>query len=225
MTRYERKRLFWARVAEIDAAKVPEAVRPVVLWPLVRAPDGALISGETGGLVDSGCGRRVAGVPVDMVLRHFVNRLLVERQVLPLTGCWTRSGMWSPDYDRATWRTGRVDALHRLVYVDLVGLIPAGFVVAHRCDVRCCWRPSHLFACSQAENVADMVRKGRSAKDGSVSDLDWARFTAAEAAARLERERFERECYSVYQDLDEVEAGYEAGIPRPGVVERYGRGI
>lgn len=34
-------------------------------------------------------------------------------------------------------------------------------VVRHRCDVRCCVRPDHLAVGTQAQNVADTVRRGR----------------------------------------------------------------
>jgi hypothetical protein len=33
--------------------------------------------------------------------------------------------------------------------------------VLHRCDTPACVRPAHLFLGSQAENVADMMAKGR----------------------------------------------------------------
>lgn len=36
--------------------------------------------------------------------------------------------------------------------------------VLHKCDVRRCVRPSHLFLGTQQENHADMVKKGRNAK-------------------------------------------------------------
>lgn len=39
--------------------------------------------------------------------------------------------------------------------------------VLHRCDVRCCWNPDHLFLGTIADNVADMVAKGR-ARNGDV---------------------------------------------------------
>jgi hypothetical protein len=33
--------------------------------------------------------------------------------------------------------------------------------VRHRCDVRCCVRPEHLATGTQAQNIADTVRRGR----------------------------------------------------------------
>ena len=41
------------------------------------------------------------------------------------------------------------------------GPIAPGMCVLHKCDNRCCVRPSHLFIGSQAANVADMIAKGR----------------------------------------------------------------
>lgn len=51
---------------------------------------------------------------------------------------------------------------HRASYKEFVGDIPKGMYVCHRCDVRNCIEPSHLFLGTQADNMADMVLKGRS---------------------------------------------------------------
>ena len=50
---------------------------------------------------------------------------------------------------------------HRASWRIFVGEIPDGMNVLHRCDVRCCVNPDHLFLGSQSDNVRDMVAKGR----------------------------------------------------------------
>jgi hypothetical protein len=39
--------------------------------------------------------------------------------------------------------------------------VPDGLFVLHRCDVKSCVRPEHLWVGTQAENMADMFKKGR----------------------------------------------------------------
>lgn len=89
-------------------------------------------------------------------------------------GFWDRacpepnSGCWLYDF-RPHYRTGYVQLkfhqrmidAHRLAWELAVGPIPAGLSVLHRCDVRICVRPSHLFLGTQADNMRDMAAKGR----------------------------------------------------------------
>lgn len=66
----------------------------------------------------------------------------------------------------AVWTEGRYHYFmaHRHAWERRHGAIPPGQVVMHTCDRRPCVREAHLLLGSQAENIADMVVKGRQAR-------------------------------------------------------------
>jgi hypothetical protein len=53
---------------------------------------------------------------------------------------------------------------HRFSWMHFNGDIPIGLKVLHKCDVRACVNPEHLFLGSSKDNSVDMVKKGRSAR-------------------------------------------------------------
>lgn len=50
---------------------------------------------------------------------------------------------------------------HRVAWVMKHGPIPAGMQICHKCDVRSCINPAHLFLGTPKENVRDCIAKNR----------------------------------------------------------------
>jgi hypothetical protein len=55
---------------------------------------------------------------------------------------------------------------HRASYLVHIGPIPNGLNVLHSCDNTLCINPKHLFLGTQADNVDDMIHKGRQSFGG-----------------------------------------------------------
>lgn len=67
------------------------------------------------------------------------------------------------DYGRVLVGSRRVGA-HRVAWEMAHGPIPDGMVVMHGCDNPPCVNVAHLSLGTQLDNIADRVRKGRSAR-------------------------------------------------------------
>lgn len=75
--------------------------------------------------------------------------------------CWTWQGARGRGgYGRFSLALGTLSA-HRLAYTLLVGSIPKGMCVCHRCDNPPCVNPDHLFVGTYRDNIRDMMQKGR----------------------------------------------------------------
>lgn len=108
-----------------------------------------------------------------------------ERLSFGLSDCW----YWSGYRDKSGY--GRVCNLkenfsHRLSWRLFFGEVPPGMKVLHKCDVRSCVNPDHLFLGDQFDNMRDMVKKKRNKnipmkKENhplhklSSQDVDWIR--------------------------------------------------
>ncbi|MBP8293825.1 MAG: HNH endonuclease, partial [Caldilineaceae bacterium] len=63
-------------------------------------------------------------------------------------------------YGQFGWK-GKIYTAHRVAWELVNGSIPDGALCCHRCDNRKCCNPAHIFLGTHADNMRDMVNKGR----------------------------------------------------------------
>lgn len=99
---------------------------------------------------------------------------------------------------------GRAEGMkvaHRLAYAMKHGP-PGKLKVLHRCDVRACVNPHHLFLGTQQDNLADMRAKGRQVRGTAVGGAKLTEDAVAAIRRRCaagERQRDLAEEYGVAQ--------------------------
>lgn len=102
------------------------------------------------------------------------------------SGCWLWSGVTlSSGYGQIRVQNRKWLA-HRLSWSLNKGLLPAGALVLHRCDVRSCVNPDHLFLGDHRDNIVDCIQKGRYKNLGGETapnkKLSWTQVAAIQEA-------------------------------------------
>lgn len=93
-----------------------------------------------------------------MTLREKFDRGYVPE---PTSGCWLWDRSLRKDgYAQVEARRGKAVLAHRLSWQLNRGPIPNGLYICHKCDVKSCVNPDHLFVGTCADNIRDRVVKG-----------------------------------------------------------------
>ena len=75
--------------------------------------------------------------------------------------CWLWTGAkGGGKYGQLSVGGKRVRA-HRWIYEQTYGPLPLDIDCCHKCDIRLCVRPDHLFAGTRSDNMQDCAQKGR----------------------------------------------------------------
>ncbi len=83
-------------------------------------------------------------------------------------GCWIwNKCTYVEGYGQLTLYKKRTRA-HRLSWEIFKGPIPKGMLVCHKCDVRPCINPDHLFIGTYSDNLRDAFKKGRRFRRSSL---------------------------------------------------------
>lgn len=122
-----------------------------------------------------------SGEILDLIALHGlkspVGRILADVSLIEKTGCWELVRRIAVDGYGQINLSGKIVKTHRVIYSLLIGEIPDGFVVRHKCDNRKCNNPAHLEAGTYQDNSSDMVerdrqRKGETHQTAKISDAD-----------------------------------------------------
>lgn len=134
-------------------------------------------------------------------------------------GCWIARGYVLNSGYVQLGRDGRYWRAHRLAWTQVHGAIPAGMNVCHRCDVRACVNPDHLFLGTTADNVADKYAKQRGAnryKRGLGRKPPYVHRGPARGAVNSQTKLTE-------QAVRDIRALYAAGgISQQAIADRFG---
>ncbi len=77
------------------------------------------------------------------------------------SGCWLWEGHLDTSGYGALFALGKNLRMHRVSYELFRGEIPTGMWALHKCDVRSCVNPNHIWLGTVQDNNADTKAKGR----------------------------------------------------------------
>lgn len=99
----------------------------------------------------------------DLPRRKTPTEILYSNRKISSDGCWLWNGVCNTGgYGQMYIYPCRIPkGVHRVAFEIFKGEIPKGMHVLHRCDVRHCFNPDHLFVGTDLDNMRDCSQKNR----------------------------------------------------------------
>ena len=91
----------------------------------------------------------------DRIRTKLISTIIVDDK----TDCWLWQGANSLGYGQLQFN-GSVVGAHRVSWTIFIGPIPDGLSVLHKCDIKNCINPHHLFIGTNVDNSLDAMAKG-----------------------------------------------------------------
>lgn len=99
---------------------------------------------------------------------YFFNRSMPE----PNSGCWIWTGRITEyGYGRFSNKKVARQAHRASLEISIGKRLNRMEYACHKCDVRCCVNPDHMYVGSQLDNMRDMIMKGRSKSKLTKEDI------------------------------------------------------
>ena len=96
------------------------------------------------------------------------NRFMSKVTPEPMSGCW----LWTANYNHAGYGLFKIknksQRAHRISWEHFNGEIPKNLSVCHKCDVRECVNPDHLWLGTHRENCIDRGNKKKACPKGHI---------------------------------------------------------
>lgn len=106
-------------------------------------------------------GDDAASTPFAGLAKTPAQRMDDKSTLVPFSGCKLWFGASVPAGYGVMYYEGRQQYTHRVAWQLTHGAIPPGLLVLHECDTPACINAKHLFLGTDADNMADKMRKGR----------------------------------------------------------------